>query len=151
MSAVRIGRVVVGGKLHLAVGSTTRCPVLAHRNITADAKPSAVQPETLCGHCAREANLLRVEQANARTGSTAVDAMLERLATTEQQARSAELAARWHAAHPIEIPAEPVHELSELGEFAARLGTLPQRHSVAPTAPSRRKRLNIHRSFAPAA
>lgn len=103
MSSIQIGRVVAGGKLHLVVRGQSNCPVAAYRTITAPAKPSAVEPSTVCGHCKRNANLVRVEQANSRNWIPAIDAMLERLATTAAQTRSAELAARWHTAQPVEV------------------------------------------------
>jgi hypothetical protein len=139
---VEIGQAVDNGAVHIKV-RRSRCATVTRYGIQTTVSPADVSTANLCGHCGTEANLAAVERANTMgsRSSVAVERMLERLATTEAQTRSAELVARYHAAQPVEA----VKPLSNLGVAAARIGAHTV-HTARRTKASKRT-ANAHNLF----
>lgn len=136
MSAVRIGRVVNGGRVHIQTPGHNHCPVLAHRNIGIVTSPAKVQPATICRFCARAANIADAHRENT-TGQRidlVIDSLLCRLAPTStlnpagynpaHDAERARIAARWAAfdAQPV-APVEVRHRTwAEIRDDFAAVG-----------------------------
>lgn len=136
MSALRIGRVVEGGKVHIATGA--HCPILATRTIAILANPAKVEAKSVCRWCAKSANLAAAHRENAygTNWSATVEKFLANLgpqstlSTTgynvEHDEERAEIAARWAEYNaPVETP-EPVKP-----SFASVLANLGGRHNGA--------------------
>lgn len=155
MSAVRIGRVVEGGKVHI---STSRCPILTNRPIAITANPAKVDTKSVCRWCAKPANLAAAHRENAYgTGwSAAVEKFLANLGpqstlnpagyNVEHDAERAEIAKRWAEYNaPVEV-ATP--KLSKLGQAAANAGYAAAKRERTVTRRSANSRAKLHNLFA---
>jgi hypothetical protein len=160
---VRIGRVRANDKLalHLEIDGST-CASNREIHVTATTATAGMKR---CKSCFRPArweaarklvaaalDAIRKASANAynRGRDLALTAANELLSTDAELARSAELVARWHAAHAV--PVAEVRELSPFGEAVARIGAVVEhKRPTNITAPSKRKRLALANSFAHAA
>lgn len=138
-AGLRIGRVVEGGKVHIATGA--HCPILATRPIAITANPAKVDTKSVCRWCAKPANLAAAHRENT-TGtnwSATVEKFLANLGpqstlnpagyNVEHDAERAQIAAQ-HAAFWAEPEAvAPVEVVKP--SFASVLANLGGRHNGA--------------------